>query len=102
MESSYADSQYALEQQNDDHVDMLSEKMRTLREISVQIGDEVSYQERMLNGMEDDFSKTGDILGTAMRRLNVMARTQSGRWVCALILFVIVTIFYLVFIRRRS
>ncbi|KAI9350506.1 hypothetical protein DFJ73DRAFT_625247, partial [Zopfochytrium polystomum] len=89
------------EQQNDDHVEMLSKKMGVLKEISLQIGDEVSYQEKMLRGMEDDFSKTGDLVGNAMRRLTAMTRTQSGRWMCMLILFVLATVFYLVFIRRR-
>ena len=35
-------------QQNDDQVDLLSQKMSMLREVSLQIGEEVTAQNRML------------------------------------------------------
>ncbi|KAJ3174549.1 hypothetical protein HK101_010950 [Irineochytrium annulatum] len=84
-------TQYALEQQNDDEVDVLSQKMSILKEVSLQIGDEVNYQNKLLGEMEDDFHKTGGMLGVAMKRFNTMSKSQTGRWMCYLILFVILT-----------
>ncbi|KAI9339343.1 hypothetical protein BDR26DRAFT_862269 [Obelidium mucronatum] len=89
----------ALMSQNDDHVDQLSAKMSVLKEISLQIGDEVNYQNKMLNDMEGDFDKTGDILGNTIKRLGQIAKSPNGFWMCWLMAFVVLVLFYIIFSR---
>ncbi|KAI8840870.1 hypothetical protein BC829DRAFT_402969 [Chytridium lagenaria] len=94
-------SQYALEQENLNHVDVLSQKMSLLKEVSLQIGEEVVSQNKLLGDMEDDFHKTGGLLGSAMKRFTRMAKSQNGRWMWYLILFIVAVFFYVVFFMRR-
>jgi blocked-early-in-transport protein 1 len=65
----------------------------------MQIGDEVEGQNRMLHDMENDFSSVGGLLGTAMDRLQRMTRTQNGRWMCYLCLFIVCVFLYIYFFR---
>ncbi|TPX47145.1 hypothetical protein SeLEV6574_g02816 [Synchytrium endobioticum] len=92
---------YALEDHNDSQVDMLAQKMTLLKEISVKIGDEVTYQSSMLNDVESDFHKTRGLLGSTMGRLRKFAKTQNGRWMWYLILFCLLVFLWLYFFRYR-
>ncbi|KAJ3075488.1 hypothetical protein HDU98_007986 [Podochytrium sp. JEL0797] len=72
------ESHDAFMQQNDEHASDLSAKVNVLREISLQIGDEVNYQNKLLSGMESDFDKTGNILTHTIKRLGQVARSPNG------------------------
>ncbi|KAJ3407629.1 hypothetical protein CcCBS67573_g01866 [Chytriomyces confervae] len=93
--------EHMLMQQNDDHVDLMSAKVNALKEISLQIGDEVHYQNRMLNSMEDDFEKSGNTLAGTMKRLGAIAKSPNGFWMCWLMAFVVLVLVYIVFVHRR-
>ncbi|KAI9093075.1 hypothetical protein DFS34DRAFT_652663 [Phlyctochytrium arcticum] len=97
-----AAQQYHLEGQNDDHVGMLGGRISELKQISLQIGDEVKYQMNYLKEMENDFEKTGGILGKTMKRLRILSQTENGRWMWYLILFVFVVIGYIYFFRFKK
>ncbi|RKP00796.1 hypothetical protein CXG81DRAFT_12808 [Caulochytrium protostelioides] len=92
---------YAMERQNDDQVDMLTSKMGLLKEISLQIGEEVNAQNRYLQDLSNDFTTSGSLLNTTMGKLTKMAKNQSSRWMCYLVLFVI-AVFSWLFLFRRS
>ncbi|GFG38874.1 hypothetical protein Cfor_02181 [Coptotermes formosanus] len=49
----------ALEEDNDAMADELKDKVQMLKSLSLDIGDEVKYQDRLLREMDDDFEKTG-------------------------------------------
>ncbi|KND02772.1 uncharacterized protein SPPG_08963 [Spizellomyces punctatus DAOM BR117] len=93
---------YAFEQRNDDHVDLLGNKITELKQISLQIGEEVTYQLGALRDMENDFEKSGGLLGATMRRLKIMARTQNGRWMWYLIFFVLAVFLYIYLFRYKK
>ncbi|XP_023713846.1 uncharacterized protein LOC111867875 [Cryptotermes secundus] len=56
--SQYSD-QDTVEQQNDALADELKGKVQMLKSLSLNIGDEVKYQDRLLREVDDDFEKTG-------------------------------------------
>ncbi|KAI8998407.1 hypothetical protein BC832DRAFT_233875 [Gaertneriomyces semiglobifer] len=90
-----------LEQENDSHVNLLGNKVSELKQISLAIGEEVQYQNRMMNAMENEFDKAGSLLGNTMKRLQILTRTQNGRWMWYLILFVLCVVAYIYFFRFR-
>ena len=47
----------ALEQENDLMADELKDKVQRLKSISVDIGNEVRFQDKVLNEMDDDFER---------------------------------------------
>ena len=51
--------------------------MWLLKSLSLDISDEVKYQDRLLLEMDDDFEKTGDFLGNTMNRV---LRIGKGRY----------------------
>ncbi|ORY51423.1 hypothetical protein BCR33DRAFT_454475 [Rhizoclosmatium globosum] len=67
--------------------------------ISLQIGDEVTYQNKMLNSMGEDFDKTGDILGGTIKKLGQIARSPNGWWMLWLMAFVVVVVMYMILSR---
>ena len=69
--------------------------------ISVDIGDEVQYQNKLLTDMESDFGKAGDLLSYAMRRFKIMAKTQTGGWMWIILGFMMIVFFYIYFFRMR-
>ncbi|KAI9202788.1 uncharacterized protein BJ171DRAFT_161295 [Polychytrium aggregatum] len=93
---------YSMEHQNDEQVDLLSQKTSQLREITLSLGDEVRNQQEMLRGMETQFGATGDLLGQSMKRLQQMAKTQTGRWFLYMVLFVLVVVLYVYFFHIRK
>ncbi|KAJ3142018.1 protein transport protein bet1 [Physocladia obscura] len=99
--SSASQSHSAFMTQNDEHADLLAAKVAMLKEISVQIGDEVSYQKDLLKGMTDDFDNTGNILSATIKRVALVARSPNGRWMCWLMAFVVAVLFYIVFLSRK-
>ncbi|KAI8816849.1 uncharacterized protein EV422DRAFT_571382 [Fimicolochytrium jonesii] len=92
---------YGMEQENDQHVGILGDKLSQLKQISIAIGDELHLQRNLMDEMDKDFDKTGSFLESTMRRLNIMARKQNGRWMWYLILFVLAVFFYIYLFRYR-
>ncbi|KAJ3382234.1 hypothetical protein HDU84_004407 [Entophlyctis sp. JEL0112] len=125
-DSASAGDASSLMMQNDDHSEQLAAKVALLKEvlpirtslftplcapvnyvhsvfcfqISVQIGDEVSYQTNMLHNMSSDFDSTASVLAKSIKQIGIIARSPNGRWMCYLVAFVVSVLMYIVFIRR--
>ncbi|KAJ3352736.1 protein transport protein bet1 [Entophlyctis luteolus] len=99
-DSASAGDASSLMMQNDDHSEQLAAKVALLKEISVQIGDEVSYQTNMLHNMSSDFDSTASVLAKSIKQIAIIARSPNGRWMCYLVAFVVSVLMYIVFIRR--
>ncbi|KAL8291658.1 hypothetical protein RQP46_001916 [Phenoliferia psychrophenolica] len=69
-----------IEGQNNDHLEGLSAKVRMLKQITVNIGTEISDSTKMLSGMNDTFDTTGGFLGGTVRKMNKMAKRQGGQF----------------------
>lgn len=92
--SQYSDRDM-LEQQNDAMADELKGKVQILKSLSLDIGDEVKYQDRLLREVDDDFEKTGGFLGNTMNRVLRIAKGRHNYYICYLFVFSIVVFFVL-------
>uniref|UniRef100_A0A7E4V355 t-SNARE coiled-coil homology domain-containing protein n=1 Tax=Panagrellus redivivus TaxID=6233 RepID=A0A7E4V355_PANRE len=96
--NSYEGSAY-LENQNDNLLDGLRDKVNTLKRVTINIGDDVREQNRLLGSMESDFDASRGLLDGAMKRLGIVQRTGGKNVLCYLVLFsffVFLCIYYLV------
>lgn len=62
---------------------------------------EVSDQNRFLGGMTQDFERTRGVMQGSMKRLNKMMATQSGRYTCYMLGFIMFVFFVIYFMIRR-
>ncbi|KXS14280.1 hypothetical protein M427DRAFT_124368 [Gonapodya prolifera JEL478] len=90
-------NEYLLEQHNNEYVEHLTGKMSLLREITLQIGDEVNSQNEMLSGMNESMTKTGSLLSSTIGRVGDLLKQGNNMWYCYFIVFVFVlfTMLYL-------
>jgi blocked-early-in-transport protein 1 len=84
-----------VEQQNDVMTDELKDKVQMLKSLSLDIGDEVKYQDRLLREMDDDFEKTGGFLGNTMNRVLRIAKGRHNYYIFYLFIFSVVVFFIL-------
>eukprot|EP00794_Sanderia_malayensis_P016689 gene16689-18383_t len=67
-----------VEKENDEMVDHLSSKVKALKSLSIEIGDEVKYQNTLLNDMHGEFDNTGSFLSSTMARLVILKLRMSA------------------------
>ncbi|KAG7206754.1 hypothetical protein KM043_000676 [Ampulex compressa] len=58
-----------IEDENDRMADELKDKIHALKSLSIDIGTEVKYQDKMLRGMDDDFERTNVSLSSSVARV---------------------------------
>ncbi|KAG4100626.1 hypothetical protein H8356DRAFT_1660417 [Neocallimastix lanati (nom. inval.)] len=99
--SSQSADPYLIEKQNDEQVLSLSEKMKTLKEVSLLIGAEVRSQNQFLDEMDDDMHSTKSLLGNTMNKLGVMMQTQGGSVMWILIIFILCVLIFVYFYIKK-
>ncbi|XP_065901903.1 BET1 homolog [Dysidea avara] len=87
-----------IENENDHLVNALSGKVAALKSLSIDIGDEVRSQNTILRDMDSDFDNTGGLLGSSMKRVKNMAKAGHNRWMCYMILFIVLVFFIVYYI----
>ncbi|XP_003382429.1 PREDICTED: BET1 homolog [Amphimedon queenslandica] len=96
---SMSKAQEMLEEENDQLVDSLKHKVSALKSLSIDIGDEVRGQNRLLNDMGKDFDTTGGLLSGTMKRLHGLSQGGHNRWMCymiVLIVFVFIVLYFII------
>ena len=66
-----------LAEQNQKQEESLAEKVKSLKSISINIGEEVRYQNKMLSDMTDDSNSVFSMLTGSMSRLKKIAKSSS-------------------------
>jgi blocked-early-in-transport protein 1 len=84
-----------------DHVDLLSDRVRQLKQVSLQIETEVKEQNRWLTGMEQEFSSAGGLLASTRNKLSNMMKTQSSRYTFYMIFFSLLVMLFIYFMIRK-
>lgn len=84
-----------IEEENDRMADQLKDKIHALKSLSIDIGNEVKYQDKMLGDIDDDMDRTSGFLGTTMNRVLRLGRGSHNYYICYLFLFSIVVFFVL-------
>lgn len=66
------------------------------RDISIDLGAEIRSQNKMLEGMEDDFDSTSGFMSGTMQKLTEMVNTGGSKHMCYLIGFIF-SVFFIVY-----
>lgn len=84
-----------IEDENDRMTDQLKDKIHALKSLSIDIGNEVKYQDRMLGDIDDDMERTGGFLGNTMNRVLRLGKGSHNYYILYLFLFSIFVFFIL-------
>lgn len=84
-----------IESENDRMTEDLKGKISVLKSLSIDIGNEVKYQDKLLTGLDNEFERSGGFLGKTMNRVIKLSRGQHNYYVCYLLLFSIMVLFIL-------
>ncbi|XP_037936649.1 BET1 homolog [Teleopsis dalmanni] len=87
-----------LEQENERAEEELKQKIGALKSLTIDIGNEVRYQDKLLRGIDDDMDRTGGFLGTTMGRVLRLSKKGGGRQMCYMFLFVLFVFLLLYFV----
>ncbi|SCZ92667.1 BZ3500_MvSof-1268-A1-R1_Chr5-2g08085 [Microbotryum saponariae] len=92
-----------LESQNEDNLQGLSAKVKLLKDITINIGNEVRDSTKLLSNMNDQYAETGGFLSGTMSKMGRMAKRQGGQW-CLWMMFLLLigTIFFWTWLLRRT
>lgn len=87
-QGNYVASGYSVYEEENEHLqEGLRAKVSALKHLSIDIGTEVKYQNKMLQDMDSDFDSTGGLLGATMGRLKLLSRGSQTKVFCYLLLF---------------
>ncbi|XP_018565558.1 BET1 homolog [Anoplophora glabripennis] len=84
-----------VEEENDRMTNELQEKIGVLKSLSIDIGNEVKYQDKLLRDVDDDMDRTGGFLGTTMNKVLRLSRGSHNYYILYLFLFSIFVFFIL-------
>lgn len=89
-----------MEEENEKLLNGLSKKITVLKRVSINIGEDVREQSRLLNDMDNDFDSSKGLLQSTMRRLGIVSRAGGKNMLCYLILFALF-VFFVVYCLSR-
>ncbi|XP_056374326.1 BET1 homolog [Hyla sarda] len=75
------------EDENERLAEALRQKTSALKSLSIDIGTEVKYHNKLLSEMDSDFDSTGGLLGATMGRLKVLSRGSQAKLLLYMMLF---------------
>ncbi|XP_066585390.1 BET1 homolog isoform X2 [Prorops nasuta] len=85
----------SLEEENDRMTDDLRDKIYALKSLSIDIGTEVKYQDKLLRDMDEDFEKTSVSLTSSVNRVLRMAKAGHNCYILYLFIFSAIVFFIL-------
>lgn len=99
----YVASGYSVYEEENEHLqEGLRAKVNALKSLSIDIGTEVKYQNKMLEDMDSDFDSTGGLLGATIGRVKQLSRGSQTKLLCYMLLFCFFVFFILYwFIKLR-
>lgn len=84
------DDHEILEDQMERVAEVLKEKIGTLKSLTIDIGNEVRYQERLLRGIDNNMDRTHGFLGTTMNQVPRLSDQAPTRQMCCMIIFIVI------------
>lgn len=88
------DTQY-LAEENEHLTSELKSKVKELKTVSIEIGNEVRRQNTMLGEMDDEFFKSGNFLERSMKRLGIISKGSQHCHLPILFAFCFIVFFLL-------
>lgn len=84
-----------MEEENEKMTNELKEKIGVLKSLSIDIGNEVKYQDKLLRDVDDDLDRTGGFLGTTMNKVLRLSRGSHNYYILYLLVFSLFVFFIL-------
>lgn len=84
-----------IEDENNRMTDELRDKIHVLKSLSIDIGNEVKYQDKLLRDVDEDMERTGGFLGNAMNRVVRLTKGSHNYYILYLFFFSIFVFFIL-------
>lgn len=84
-----------IEDENDRMTNELKDKIHVLKSLSIDIGNEVKYQDKLLRDTDEDLERTGGFLGNTMSRVLRLTKGSHNYYIVYLFLFSIFVFFIL-------
>lgn len=94
------ESNDAIEDENQRLAEELRSKVGALKSLSIDIGDEVRYQERIIRGIDEDMDRTGGFLSNTMNRVVRLGRNGHHKYMLYMMLFALFLFALLYFILK--
>lgn len=98
--TSSGSSHNMLEEDNERLAEELQGKIGALKSLTIDIGNEVRYQDKLLRGIDDDMDRTGGFLSNTMARVVRLGKTGHQKYLCYMFLFVL-AVFFLLYITLK-
>jgi len=76
-----------LEEENERMAEELKGKIGALKSLTIDIGNEVKYQDKLLRGIDDDMDRTGGFLSNTMARVVRLGKSGHQKYMCYMFLF---------------
>ena len=87
-----------LQSENDLQINNLAGKVSALKDISIQIGNHIKEDNRLLGDLDNSFDSTGNLLGGTMKRLSRLAQSGGGchmTYLAAFVMFVFLLMWWM-------
>mmetsp|Transcript_4503 Transcript_4503/g.6544 ORF Transcript_4503/g.6544 Transcript_4503/m.6544 type:complete len:132 (+) Transcript_4503:185-580(+) len=98
--SSHEANANIMESQNNDRISELSDQVARLKGLTLDIGNEVTEQNNLLDGMGDSFGNVGDMLTGSLARMGIMLERGGAKHMCYLVAFVVFVMVFLYWLVR--
>lgn len=80
--------------ENDEKLELLKNKLSSLKHITINIGKEVEQHNRLLDDFQNVMGQSDNLLKSSMKRLVSLAKMNSGSFLFLFIIFAIFMIFF--------
>ncbi|XP_058055844.1 BET1 homolog [Anopheles bellator] len=90
----------ALEEENERMAEELKGKIGALKSLTIDIGNEVRYQDRLLRGIDEDMDRTGGFMSNTINRVVRLGKGSHRNYMCYMFLFVLAVFFVLYLILK--
>lgn len=87
-----------IEEENQRLADELQGKVGALKSLTIDIGHEVRYQDKLLRGIDDDMDRTGGFLSNTMNRVVRLGRNGHQKYMLYMFLFALFVFMLLYFV----
>jgi len=91
-----------LEQQNNERIYELSQQVNRLKGLTIDIGNEVSEQNRLLDNMGDGFQNAKDMLQGSLARIGTMLESGGAKHMCYMVGFVVLVVVFLYYVMTHK
>lgn len=87
-----------IEEENEQLTQELQGKIGALKSLTIDIGHEVRYQDKLLRGIDEDMDRTGGFLSNTMNRVIRLGRNGHQKYMCYMFLFALFVFLLLYFV----